>query len=685
MRRNANNANGHGREPRLLPFPPSTPAGTSGGPTSAYPLHHAHLHTHALTPAHTGTQYALPSSPSSSHQQQQPPLGDYELGFRHAHAPPSPSQQHPHAQPRLPHPNAHSQTFVVRHNPSPSNTHTTGQSQSQGQGSAGKQQPRLLPYPPVVAETALYHPRPRRVVGVGALGVDSGEGAEGVGAEKEMGMTTSSDEEMQEDVYESAVEALSASRSSSAGGGGSSSARARGVGGVPGPVSGSSSGGVGEGPKEGEDAEPSIEELLHRQGQNAHPISGVEAWEMELGETVKRISGGGVTTSGGGGHSATAIIAAGRAGGAPLSSNARSGSGTMAEIGRKAGRNTGKTDNDGTRRGGISGLFDAVEDVGMEGVDGDGGQEDVAAPISMSVPAEAEAAEAEIEQRTAELDHREEALAQREASIAQREDALVQREDALDARETAVHVLESDLGALRTRVSLREDWTEKREAAVQMRETILGERERALDVREEELRGREGAVDEREKTLEVRDEGVAKREKEVEVERRRVLEARDKDKEREETLDARLKVLEVREKEVEERERELNARRQEEEKPNQEQRPRPSTPVEILRRCWAALVLPIVGEARTPGLLKQPSVVVDSSSSSATSASTSTSTSTLKAKPKPYLAPTWAIRRDMFLGRFTGGFTDGYLVLMGIGVCVVVLRVLGKRGWGVRR
>ncbi|KAF8955706.1 hypothetical protein BDZ97DRAFT_1856370 [Flammula alnicola] len=646
MRRNANNANGHGREPRLLPFPPSTPTVTSG-PTPAYTLHHAHMHTHALTPAHTGTQYALPSSPSSDlhhhhhqQQQQQPPLalGDYELGFRHAHASPSPSQ--------YPLASAHSQTFIVRHNPSPSNTHATGQSQSQGQGSAGKQQPRLLPYPPVVAETALYHPRPRRVVGVGALGVDSdsGEvvGGVGVGAEE------TSDEEVQEDVYESAVQVLSASRSSSDGvpGHGSSS------------VSVSSS---GPGPGEREDAEPSIEELLQRQEQNAHPISGVEAWEMELGETVKRIR------IGGGGHS----TAAGHAGGAPLSSKARSG--TMAEIGRKAGRNTGKTDKDGTRRGGISGLFDAVEDVGVEGGVGGVGQEDGSAPISMSAPAEAEAeaeaAEVEIEQRTAELDHREEALAQRETSIAQREASITQREDALGSRETAVHVLESDLGALRTRVSLREDWTEKREAAVQTRETILGERERAVDVREEELRGRE-------KTMEVRDEGVAKREVEVEVERCRVLEAGVKDQEREEALDARLKALEVREKEVEERERELNARMvKEEEKPNQQQRPRPSTPVEILHRCWAALVLPIVGEARMPGLLKQPSVVVDSGSGSAVSASTSTSTPNLKRKPKPYLAPTWAIRRDMFLGRFTGGFTDGYLVLMGIGVCVVVLRL----------
>ena len=85
--------------------------------------------------------------------------------------------------------------------------------------------------------------------------------------------------------------------------------------------------------------------------------------------------------------------------------------------------------------------------------------------------------------------------------------------------------------------------------------------------------------------------------------------------------------------------------------------------MEMLKRLWGAYVLPIVGEERTPEFLK-PAVVPQPTS-----------------QDTPREVSPRVIRRDFFLGRHRGG---GYLVLMSIGVCVVVLRVvLGRRvlGW----
>jgi len=92
-------------------------------------------------------------------------------------------------------------------------------------------------------------------------------------------------------------------------------------------------------------------------------------------------------------------------------------------------------------------------------------------------------------------------------------------------------------------------------------------------------------------------------------------------------------------------------------------------------------VLPIVGEERTPGFLStKPSQLPNPRLRSPSEASTSSSQGESDGtRPAPYQTSPWNIKRDALLGRRAGG---GYLVLMSIGVCVVVLRALGR--WGRR-
>ena len=107
-------------------------------------------------------------------------------------------------------------------------------------------------------------------------------------------------------------------------------------------------------------------------------ISGVEAWEMELGETVKRISGsfttGSVTTTTSGSASAAfespSPSASATAGGKPVSIGVNnSGSAANAEIGKKAGRKDGERTTGGRRgkdlkRG--AGIMNLFAPLGLE-------------------------------------------------------------------------------------------------------------------------------------------------------------------------------------------------------------------------------------------------------------------------------------------------------------------------------
>src|SRR6266545_8018801 len=190
-----------------------------------------------ITPMHTGAGFPLPLSPE--HTGPSYHGADYEMGFRHHHT-------------RSP----HSQVFVVRHNPaSPSNVLHVDDKKSK----------RLLPFPPMTGETHLHHPKPRRLIGTntGVADLDSNDDNDNSGGISATDVTTYGTEG-----YETALETQSESESV---------------------VSTKTV----QQHDEVKDAEqPSIQELLvaaEVQTCFTKPISGVEAWELELGETVKRI------------------------------------------------------------------------------------------------------------------------------------------------------------------------------------------------------------------------------------------------------------------------------------------------------------------------------------------------------------------------------------------------------------
>lgn len=388
--------------------------------------------------------------------------------------------------------------------------------------------------------------------------------------------------------------------------------------------------------------ELSIEELLAR-GSTASPpspggnkISGVEAWEMELGETVKRISGS--ATSAPGAFASPSVLS--------KSMGVSSGSTASAEIGRKAARKadadarggTGRRGKDLKRGAGIMNLFaplgDADEEVGAE-VNEDVGDETLCQMDDRQLSRR----EDELARREENISVREKALEEREMVVEEREMAVRNREDHLNGRETAVAQLDRDI-ANRTLA------LDERESAVSLREFELAQRESTLLEHESELLTLESGFLLRQAELVQRESELASRLEKVESEMEES--ARELERARE--------IERGRAAEVERVQRDTEAARA---------NVRTSAPVEMLKRLWGAYVLPIVGEERTPEFLK-----------SSTPAQPTSRDTPREISPR-------VIRRDFFLGRYRGG---GYLVLMSIGVCVVVLRVvLGRRVVGLGR
>ncbi|KAF9526331.1 hypothetical protein CPB83DRAFT_908443 [Crepidotus variabilis] len=571
----------HGREPRMLPFPPThggmmSPTHTGGSGGYQYPQ--------ALTPDQSGsTTFSSTMYTSSS-----PAIpSDFEMGFR----------------PRVYSP--HSQAYMVRHNPaSPSNS-----------GSGGK---RLLPFPPVTGENQLHHPKPRRLVGTNT-GVDDLDELEenivagGYESESESRLGTikatssMSASDTNTDAYTTASEGRSGqSDTNSIFSNGTAYQRA-----------------------EDEEEEPSMEELLASQedisaATLSNSISGVEAWEMELGDTVKRIGG------------KESLSPSSKA-------NAKRGSnGSVAEIGRKAGRNkTGtigtmgsKKDGDGLKRGGIMGLFDLQPPAEQE-------PQGVEEEVHAAPPAE------KVQQV---IDDRLNLLEDRERLVRSREEAVTLREEDVGRREVA---FEQSRSSWKMRQASEEEqlslgFKDVRDQAeeIEHRERNLKAKEQAVGVKEDSLRRKEAEIRRKEEEVDSSKKRVAEKEEMiVEEERRRAA------------LDGMENALWP-------------------------------IPLGLLRKCWGTFVLPIVGEDRTPAFLhpsvaKRPSELTEAPASSSSSTNghghqhTNGAASSTSA---PYRTSTWSIKRDMFLGRAPGG---GYLVLMSIGVCVVALRVLSKRAGGV--
>lgn len=471
-----------------------------------------------ITPMHTGASYALPLSPehtglSYTHQHGT----DYEIGFRHHTRSP------------------HSQVFVVRHNPaSPSNVFHTDDKKSK----------RLLPFPPMTGETQLHHPKPRKLIGTntGVADLDSSDDSGGIGTTD---ATTSGTEG-----YETALETQSESESVD------STGKVEHIG--------------------AKDAEqPSIQELLLVEPQTSKPISGVEAWELDLGETVKRIGG-------------------------DMSSNGRAG-GSVAEIGRKAGRHPptahGGTDEPSSKKSGLMSLFQPQEKA-----------PEVSGAKETDLGSELDDEQVELNRN---LELREQQLAARERSVALRELEVECREKAVVKQERDLHDLQAT----------EQQCSSAKKMQLHEQASALEERERALEAME--------------KTIELKEANVTRREENLRKKEQEVKEWEKRVKAKETQLDERI--------EREEQNRAAVAASV-------------SETSWLLRKCWSLLGV----DKYLP--------------------SSSTSAATRSATQPPHQTASRSIKRDIFLGPSRSG---GYLILMSIGVCVVVLRVLGKRAGGV--
>ena len=523
---------------------------------------------------HTSSGSPLPLSPDRTGVSyvQQPPA-DYEMGFRvHSHSP-------------------HSQVYVVRHNPaSPSNVIHSND----------KKTKRLLPFPPVTREAQLHHPKPMRLVGTNS-GVAESESGDENGHVRHHSMTTSGTEG-----YETAQETQSDSDSIAANG---SAQRL----------------------EHTEEEELTIQELLSVE-QGIKPISGVEAWEMELGETVKRI------------------------GGDKIDEKRR---GSVAEISRKAGRNptAGRNGTSGTKRdradslkrGGIIGLFDPQDEVQAPFQEEGGDLVDIQQNGEDTV-------EQGFATREKCLEEKERTIATRELEVGRREETVaVQERNLLEQKASEEERLENIRrnGEVKQSLSMREkrleekEWTiASRELEVEHREEVVCGQERGLCEREAseeerlstthkqlqdaalELEDRERALQFKEKAVELKEMEVARREKDVQLQELKVKEWEKKVEAKETALEERIAKDTL----------------------AASVSPWTIMPVDLLRRCWS-----LIGPSSSPS-------------------------TTISSPESPHhRTSSWAIRRDILFGPYHSG---GYFVLMSIGVCVVALRVLGKKAGG---
>jgi len=422
-----------------------------------------------------------------------------------------------------------SQVFVVRHNPaSPSNSF--GEANSK----------RLLPFPPVTGETHLHHPKPRRLVG----NIDDPSVTDPGSNEHETNGAADSSTES----YDTALE-----------------------------VQNESDEGVGV-------EEPTIQELVASES-TSKPISGVEAWESDLGETVKRI--GGDTDS-------------------PDSKRGRS----VAEIGRKAGKHLtaprgARGISNGLKRDHILGLFDPPRDE-----------------IKMDSSSETEGKrleelEKEVHSRKQHLCDMEQGVAERERVVSEREQAVSQKERVIAERELAIQCWELDV--------------EHREGAVSVREKGLSDRQvleaEQWSTKQKEFQAQVIKAEGSQRLLQAKQHALENQELNIAS--------------REERIRAREVELRLWEKRIEAKEEELNEKINAAAVLAASESSWPIS-VNILRRCWRMLGMDVSAAA--------DSIV-------------------------PHQTNPRTIRRDILFGPSRSG---GYLVLMSIGVCVVVLRALGK-------
>ncbi|EDR07290.1 uncharacterized protein LACBIDRAFT_388494 [Laccaria bicolor S238N-H82] len=407
-------------------------------------------------------------------------------------------------------------------------------------------------------------------------------------------------------------------------------------------------------PSEGEDEDdgPSVADLLL----SHHPITGAEAWELELGETVKRAgsaAGVGVVRTGRGMN----LVRAG------VGEEENEGDGGKRKESAKdeeeklninANANEGGKEMENEDVGDLEdkkpdlwSVFDLEPPRGVRGtlvgsVDGpsavDLGANDAVdshSAVDSNSAVDSHPLEPRDVDDSSALDLSPHTTDQdsTEHDLATRHEALNQHELALAARQARIEGMEERVGEMQRAVGYRED--------------AVGRREEAVERREREVQEREGAVERRE-------EAVGKREREVEEREGKVGVLEQAVNERERVLDQREFELEERSKRVEEL-----------------QETRDALNASTLSNSWPitlfrSVVFRVLGD-------KTPSYLFSSSSSFNSNAPTTT---TPQRRPRR----DWEARRDLYLS--TGGH-GSYLVLVGIGVCAVVLKVLVRRLTGV--
>ena len=624
---------------------------------------------------------------------------------------------------------------------------------------------RLLPYPPIVGEAELFHPRPRMGVGVGGL---AGELENGL----EDGLERNAEGEADETTYHSALEIQTGIDDSEDGGGGEGSPAATseepsGFGNdIETRVESDATDGVGLSENAKEEEGPSTQDLLFTQSQTQpRVVPSKEAWETELGKTVKRISSNGISAAAATTGGSISSIGSTKTRMRPRKRELVGENEKMSEVDGLSKKMTGVLDSE---------IFEAPNSV-ASCAEGDTVDDKASAPLpgSAAFATTSSARQSALDERESKIVILESALNVRESSIAERdslitkresciidqESYITDRESSLDSRESSITSRESTISELESDIAARESALTSNESEIQRRTEDIEQREMEVEKRESEVDKREREVSECELRVEKIVCEVEKREQEVsecetrvkesvcEVEKREqeVSECEARAEKRENEVEKRDQEvsesearMEKREYEVEKREQEISEcevrmekRESEAEKREQEvsecetrveRRERevkewyqrklseidermlvvdvppptitasdtssstpaassypakskwPPSPMEFARRLCATFILPVLGEERTPGILLPGNGTANSStSSSTTSASTTSITATSPTLPG---VPFWSLKRDFFLNRLLGATAGGgsFLVLVGIGICVIFLR-----------
>ncbi|KAF6746930.1 hypothetical protein DFP72DRAFT_921590 [Ephemerocybe angulata] len=369
--------------------------------------------------------------------------------------------------------------------------------------------------------------------------------------------------------------------------------------------------------------EPSIEELLAAEGAEA---KGVEGWEVQLGDTVKRISDRAKEDRGAGEEDPDKTVDGVDPGSFVIGRTGRRRRGLRpkAKGSKESVREASKQD---SSRGDMAELFE------------------VPAPRTMT-------------ESGSQTDEEEERVVgeQQQQHAPAADVALNQRAGALDAKG-------AELAEWESRLSLRESDVAAREVAVGEREKGAGRREAFVAQREEDVERREGALVVGERDLEAGKAEVTTASELLEqgfedlTAQQTALESRSA------SLQAREKVLEARQEELVEREKGVEAKVGEVQRREEDMKKRETT-LGLATRLLGRVVAPIFGE-RFAGLLSS-----DAGQAPAPGSSEETSSpATPKASPPRFLPG--------FLGTgFRLAVRSPYYVLLGLGVCAVLFRVL---------